>query len=305
MADDLKNKLATKAQGGALATQSDKPKTIFDMIKAMTPEIQRALPKHLDADRLARIAITAIRNNSKLQACSAPSFLGSLMQSAQLGLEPNTPLGQAYLIPYNTKNGMECQFQLGYKGLIDLCRRSGEFKSIYAHEVYENDEFHFEYGLNKALTHIPQMKDRGKVVTAYYAVYHLKDGGYDFIVMSGQDVQAHRMKYSKASSSGPWVTDFDAMAKKTLLKQLLKYAPISIEVQRNLSQDETFKHQLDKDMADVPSVEIDVVDITPDEPEVVLICKGCATSITQEVHDKSMTEFNTPLCGECQKASRG
>jgi recombination protein RecT len=154
------------------------------------------------------------------------------MQAAQLGLEPNTPLGQAYLIPFkNNKKGIvECQFQIGYKGLIDLAYRSGEMSSIYAHAVHENDEFEYEYGLDQKLVHKPASSNRGKAIK-YYAVWKLKNGGYGFGVMSVEDVTLHAQKYSQAFaySSSPWKTEFDEMAKKTVLKAVLKYAPIKTE----------------------------------------------------------------------------
>ncbi|CAM5244876.1 hypothetical protein LSPH24S_06379 [Lysinibacillus sphaericus] len=110
----------------------------------------------MDADRIARIALTAVRATPKLLECDQMSFLAALMQSAQLGVEPNTGLGQAYLIPY----GKQVQFQLGYKGLIDLAVRSGQYKAIYAHEVYKEDEFSFAYGLHKDLVHVPSTNSR-------------------------------------------------------------------------------------------------------------------------------------------------
>ena len=154
------------------------------------------------------------------------------MQAAQLGLEPNTPLGQAYLIPFrNNKKGIvECQFQIGYKGLIDLCYRSGEMTTVYAHAVYENDTFDYRYGLDQVLEHKPVLTGKGKAI-AYYAVWKLKNGGYGFGVMSVEDVEKHAQKYSQAynSSSSPWKTEFDEMAKKTVLKATLKYAPIKTD----------------------------------------------------------------------------
>ena len=257
----IKNALATQAEA-AVVNGNKKSKTIYELINDMKPEIARALPKHLDPDRVARIAITAVRSNPKLQACSGHSFLAALMTSSQLGLEPNTPLGQAYIIPY----GNDAQFQLGYKGILDLCRRSGEFLMIYAHEVREQDEFSYCYGLHKDLIHKPAEGERGLVV-AYYGVYHLKDGGYDFLVMSKPDVEKHRDLYSKASNKGfsPWNSAFDEMAKKTVLKQLLKYAPVSIEVQRSVSQDETIRKEIDEDMSIIPAESVFTIDVEQEE----------------------------------------
>ena len=108
-----------------------------------------------------------------------------MMTAAQLGLEPNTPLGQAYLLPYwNSKaNAYECQFQLGYKGLLDLAYRSGEISVIQAHVVYSEDQFSYSFGLKPELKHIPASGERGEPVYVY-AIFHTKDGGYGFEVCS-------------------------------------------------------------------------------------------------------------------------
>lgn len=212
--------------------EKKKPETLKDYVMAMQNQIAKALPKVITPERFTRIALTALSSTPKLAECDRNSFLGGLMQAAQLGLEPNTPLGQAYLIPFNNrkKGIVECQFQIGYKGLIDLAYRSGEMASIYAHAVHEGDDFEYEYGLDQKLVHKPASTNRGKPV-CYYAVWKLKTGGYGFGVMSVDDVAAHAQKYSQAYSysSSPWKTEFDEMAKKTVLKAVLKYAPIKTE----------------------------------------------------------------------------
>ena len=250
---NLKNALENKANGS-----KEKPqKTLQQTIQAMMPQIALALPSVITPERFTRMALTAISNNPKLKQCTEHSFLGAMMNAAQLGLEPNTPLGQAYLIPY----GNQCQFQIGYKGLIDLAHRSGEFTNIYAEVVYENDEFDYELGLEPRLIHKPTLIDRGKPIY-YYAVYKLKNGGFGFKIMSKEDIEDFRKKYSKAKNS-PWVTNFDEMAKKTVLKQVLKYAPIKVEFARDVAQDETVKSKLSEDMSLVDDDEI--IDITPPE----------------------------------------
>ena len=196
--------------------------------------------------------LTAMSSTPQLQQCTPKSFLGAMMQAAQLGVEPNTPLGQAYLIPYKNKGTLECSFQLGYKGLIDLAYRSGEVKDIQAHEVHENDVFEYELGLEPKLKHVPAISNRGPVIM-YYAVFHTKDGGYGFEVMSAEDIREHAKKYSKAYSSGysPWTTNFDEMAKKTVLKKCLKYAPLKTEFVRAMSADETIKSDISAHMTEV------------------------------------------------------
>lgn len=223
------------------------------LVQQMLPEIKKALPTVLTPERFTRMVLTALSANSKLQQCTPDSFLGAMMQAAQLGVEPNTPLGQAYIIPYNNHKQMEAQFQLGYKGLIDLAYRSGSITSIAAHEVHANDHFEYELGLEEKLRHVPALSDRGPVIL-YYAVYHTKDGGHGFAVMSVDDIKAHAKKYSKAAGSeySPWKTNFDAMAKKTVLKQCLKYAPMKTEFVRGMAADGSIKTTIQENMMDLP-----------------------------------------------------
>lgn len=214
--------MAANIQKAVSGAAKKEPQTIKDYIKTYEHEVARALPKVMTPERFTRMAMTAVTQTPKLQQCTPQSFIGAMLTAAQLGLEPNTPLGQAYLIPY----GNECQFQLGYKGMIDLAHRSGEIKNIEAHVVYENDEFDFEYGLNADIKHKPTKGEKGDPVWVY-AIYRLKSGGFGFEVLSWEDCMAHGKKYSKSYNNGPWQKSPEAMAKKTVLKQLLKYAPMA------------------------------------------------------------------------------
>lgn len=220
--------IAAAAEAKAVErTEEKQPKSIRSLVKEMETQIAKALPKTITPERFTRIALTALSTTPALNNCTQQSFLGALMSAAQLGLEPNTPLGQAYLIPYynNKKKTYECQFQIGYKGLLDLAYRSGEVTTIQAHTVYKNDKFEYELGMNPVLKHIPAMTDRGEPIY-FYAIFKLKNGGESFTVCSLEDVKAHAKRYSKSYESGPWQTNFEEMAKKTVLKKLLKYAPI-------------------------------------------------------------------------------
>ena len=243
-------------KGGVMAVkktnQPDGIKNMQHLVLSMQDQIKKALPSVLTGERFSRMILTAMSSTPQLQQCTPKSFLGAMMQAAQLGVEPNTPLGQAYLIPYKNKGTLECSFQLGYKGLIDLAYRSGEVKDIQAHEVRENDVFEYELGLDPKLKHVPATSNRGPVVM-YYAVFHTKDGGYGFEVMSAEDIKEHAKKYSKAYSSGysPWTTNFDEMAKKTVLKKCLKYAPLKTEFVRAMSADETIKSDISAHMTEV------------------------------------------------------
>lgn len=222
----------------------------------MRPQIARALPRHMDPDRLARVAMTVLRQTPQLGQCTPESFLGALMTCAQLGLEPG-PLGHAYLVPY----GREVTFIPGYRGLVELARRSGQVQSVQARIVRDGDEFDYEFGLEPKLYHRPTA-DADKPVTHAYAVLRLKDGGVDFDVMTRAEIDAIR-KRSRTGDRGPWATDYAEMAKKTVLRRLLKTAPMSIEYQQAVAQEERVRTRIDLDDLDVTppiSEELEAVD---------------------------------------------
>lgn len=253
------NKGIAKAQTQVAKQQAG----LKGLLLSMQDKISKALPSVLTPERYTRMVMTALSTNPDLQKCTPESFLGAVMQAAQLGLEPNTPLGQAWLIPYKNKGRLECQFQIGYQGLIDLAYRSGEISIIDAQTVCENDFFEYEYGLTPKLKFKPAMKDRGEVI-AYYAMFKTKSEGYNFLVTSKEDIEKFAARYSQSynSSYSPWKRDFDEMAKKTALKKALKYAPKKSEFARALSVDETIKTDIVENMADLPD-ETEPIDITP------------------------------------------
>ena len=263
--------MANMIQNATASTQavakSKKPSSIQDYIEVMKPAIQAALPSVMTPERFSRITLSALSANPKLKECTPQSFLGAMMTAAQLGLEPNTPLGQAYLIPFRNHGQMECQFQLGYKGLIDLAYRSGEVSIIQAHTVYENDEFEYALGLDPKLRHVPAKSNRGKPI-AYYAMFKTKDGGYGFQVMSIEEVTEHARKFSKSFGNGPWQTNFDEMAKKTVLKKVLKYAPLKSDFARGMAQDGTTKTDISSDMTDIPDM-TEYIDVDQNTGEVI------------------------------------
>lgn len=216
--------LAQRVRNTAVAQQNgdgDKP-TLRQLIERMKPEIGKALPKHMDPDRIARIAITLVGGNAALAACTPESFLGALMTASQLGLEPG-PLGEAYLVPFGDK----VTFIAGYRGLIKLAYQSEQLKRIGAHVVRENDEFDFGYGLDPYLTHKPALGNRGDAI-AVYAAAKLVNDECPFVVMSIDEVERIRER-SHAAKKGPWVTDWDAMARKTAVRQLARWLPMSTD----------------------------------------------------------------------------
>lgn len=244
--------MAAKIQNQVMASENKPGKTMQAYIKSMEGEIKKALPSVMTPERFTRMVLSALSTNPKLAACTPKSFLGAMMNAAQLGLEPNTPLGQAYLIPYKNHGIDEVQFQIGYKGLIDLAYRSGEVEVIQAQIVYEGDEFECRYGLEPKLAHKPCDHDRGAPIKVY-AVFKTKAGGFGFEVMSMEDCRKHAEKYSQAYKYGssPWKSNFEEMAKKTVLKRVLKYAPLKSDFVRGIAQDETIKNEISEDMYSV------------------------------------------------------
>ncbi|MEO4053404.1 recombination protein RecT [Solibacillus sp. CAU 1738] len=229
-----------KQQMQQAPAEQKKPKTIEDYLKQMAPAMAQALPKHMDIDRVMRLAMTTIRTTPALREADVSSLLGAVMQAAQLGLEPGL-MGHCYLLPFkNNKKGItEVQFIIGYKGMIDLARRSGHIESIYSHAVYEKDHFEFELGLEQKLVHKPSMEsDRGQFIGAY-AVARFKDGGYQFEFMPKSEIEKRKGRSKAANSSySPWATDYEEMAKKTVVRHMWKYLPISVEMQQQVAYDE-------------------------------------------------------------------
>lgn len=252
--------LKSVATGTAADQRREKPKSLAALLidPSIKQQMALALPKHMTADRLARIALTEIRKVPKLAQCNQTSFLGAIMQCAALGLEPGGALGHAYLLPFDKRqkiNGQwktvdtEVQLIVGYRGMIDLARRSGQIQSLEARAVYAKDEFSVELGLDSNIVHKPAWDeaDRGPLVFVY-AVAKLKDGGVQFDVMSRAEIEKIRAR-SKAKDNGPWVTDFDEMAKKTVVRRLFKYLPVSIEIQRAVGLDEQAEVGVSQDNA--------------------------------------------------------
>lgn len=240
---------------------------LFEMIEKSSKELGKALPKHLSPERLVRIALTTIRLNPELMKCTPESFLGSLFVLAQLGLEPIG--GRAYLLPFNNSrkiNGewktiKEVQAVIGYKGITELFYRHESSLVIDMHEVCKKDKFDYEYGTDAYLNHKPNKKDRGEVI-GYYAIAKLKGCASLFLYMAKADCMAHAKKHSKTFDkktgefypSSPWAKDTDSMCKKTVLLQLAKTLPLSIEMQKAIQIDETSRSYKEgaEDYLDIP-----------------------------------------------------
>jgi recombination protein RecT len=210
------------------------------LIQKSKAQIQMALPKHLSVERLMRVAMTSIQRTPRLAECSPISLLASVMQCAQLGLEPDGVTGMAYLVPYwNSKRGVfEAQFQPGYKGLMDLAFRSEQVLKFDAHAVYTKDEFTYSYGAQPYLMHQPYRAGHPGEVIATYALAWIKDAAEPlFRVCERWEIDQARGR-SKSKDEGPWVTDFDAMAMKTAIRRLCKLLRQTPELARAVALDE-------------------------------------------------------------------
>ena len=205
---------------------------VAHLLESRKDSIAAMLPRHLNAERLLKVAQIAATTTPALLECEIPSLISAIGQCAQMGLEPNTVLGHAYLVPFNAKKGdrwtKSVQVIVGYKGLIDLARRSGHIISIAAHEVREKDLFELEYGLEEKLRHVPSMQDRGDII-GFYAVAHLKDGGHAFDFLPVSEVNTIRDGTQSKGKYGPWKDHYVEMGKKTAVRRLAKMLPLSVE----------------------------------------------------------------------------
>lgn len=224
---------------------TSEPKSFPAMLEQFKGEIARALPKHINPDRMARIALTAFRMTPKLGECDPRSVFAAIIQSSQLGLEVGL-MGEAHLVPF----GNQCQLIPGYTGLMKLARQSGLVVDIYAHEVRENDVFDVTLGMERNLVHQPLKKfgfpasddERGQIA-GFYAVAKFKDGSSTFVAMSRFEVEKIRdgSKGYQASKrfkkESLWDTDFLSMGLKTAIRRLAKFLPKSPELATAMSLD--------------------------------------------------------------------
>lgn len=214
-------------QRGMVVSAAEKQNNIKKLFEASKGSIAAVLPKHVTADRLMKIALAMTNKDSKLLACNPVSLLRCVVGAASLGLEPGGLLGEAYLVPFKE----ECTLIIGYKGLVRLARNSGEIKNIRARVVYKNDKFKIIQGLTEDIIHEPNLENtelKDEDIIAVYAVAEYVNGSPQFEYMTKPQIDAIR-KRSASANSGPWVTDYAEMAKKTVLRRLSKILPLSSE----------------------------------------------------------------------------
>jgi recombination protein RecT len=200
-------------------------------LELMKPQLALALPPHLTPERLIRVVLTVLQTTPALLECDRGSLYRAVMTCAQLGLEPDGVLDQAYLVPSRGK----VQLVPGYRGFIALARNSGEVTSINAQAVHRNDRFEFAYGLAERLEHVPAEGDRGEI-THFYAYAKFKDGGHLFDVLSRAEVDAvrDRSESYQAYRAGKvedtaWVTAYVEMGKKTAIRRIARFLPLAVQ----------------------------------------------------------------------------
>lgn len=197
------------------------------LLKSQVGSFAALLPKHLTPDRMLRVGLSAASRNLDLLDCTPESFVLALALASYLGLEPNTPLQRGYLIPFKNRSSgkQEVQFIPGYKGLIWLATQSGEIASIESHVAYEKERFIVKLGTTPSIDHAMSVSGRGAPI-AFYAVATMRNGAKTFEVMTLEQVEEIRRR-SQSGDSGPWKTDFEQMARKTVIRRLMNYLPLS------------------------------------------------------------------------------
>jgi recombination protein RecT len=294
--------LANLKQTGKMVAHDAGMGSVKSYFESQKATLAAVLPRHVSPDRMLKIALGALRTTPKLMGCTIETLMGAVVQCSQLGLEPNTPLGHAYLIPFENRNKgvTEVQIVLGYKGLIDLARRSGQIVSIAAHEVCKNDHFDYAYGLDERLEHRPAMGERGDII-AFYAVAKLVGGGYAFEVMSHQQIVDIRndsqgwktaVKFKKEANS-PWGAHFAEMGRKTVLRRLVKYLPVSIELASATAIDDIAHRGASQALDTV--LDGDYITPSTDDNEYVDQSTGEITDQRAQQDDNTLAPYSTML----------
>jgi recombination protein RecT len=261
MKDLAKAGVQTAANKQALTILEKKRDDIAALLESKKDILAQALPKHITKERLIRVALTAMSKTPRLFECSTASLLGAVMTAGQMGLEPDSPLGQANLVPYHNKktNRFEAQFQVGYLGWIDLFYRTGDIKNVVAEVVREGDVFEIERGTNEHLKHVP-VGDESKKIAGAYAYVVNKLGGMVFEYMSIEAINKRRA-VSKNSDGNIWNQWPAEMCKKTVLKALRKRVHMSVEMAKAGRLDDMIEtdkpqnldiHRFDPAMGEIP-----------------------------------------------------
>lgn len=234
------------------------PRELGSFLTSRSSQIKAIAASNITPQRLAKIAVREVSKNPALAKCTGQSVFRAVLACAELGLEPGSSLGEAYLVPFKT----ECQLIIGYRGLATLAWRSGFIRAIRVNAVYEGDDFEYEDGYEVVLKHTPRSEPDAKKLTHVYCVIDLQDGGKVPVVMTRAEVERIK-RMSRASSRGPWVDHYAEMAKKTVVRRTLKLAPMSVELVKAVSHQDAMDIGEDA-LADLDAGEI--IDIQ-EEPE--------------------------------------
>lgn len=198
---------------------------LSQMVDLYSNDITAVLPKHIDFHRMKQLFILSCKNTPKLLDCDPASLMKALFTASSMGLEPDPYFGQVYLLPY----GKNVQVIPGYKGLLQLVRNSGEITSISAQVVCANDEFDYDLASGERPKHKPSILGPRGAAIAYYCIANFRDGGFHFELMTKEEVEAIKKRSSAANKgSSPWNSDYDEMAKKTVIRRAVKRMPISL-----------------------------------------------------------------------------
>ena len=302
--------MAAETQLAPLTGESENPnKMIERVIRKQWSKIEAVMPQHLSSERLLQLTISAVNKTPKLLECDLATLLSCVMRCSALGLEPSAVdgLGYAYILPYKNKGKMEATFILGYKGMIKLAYMGGEVESIEARAVHVGDEFEYEFGLNEKLRHTPKGAGSNENLTHVYVLARFKNGGHYFDVMTRDEVEAIR-KRSKAGDSGAWVSDYEAMAKKTVVRRAFPYLPLPPMAQKAAEIDESDGGYVETINSEplIPEV-LDVEEASGAAAKEILearnsnqvrkaVCRNCGNMQDFIAPDATLDDLNTFLC---------
>lgn len=206
--------------------------TLRDMLEQRRDSLAQLIPKHLSADRLMKVALNSVSKTPLLQQCTPLSLLQCVITAAELGLEPGGALGHAYLVPFKNT----ATLIIGYRGFIQLMRNTRQLSSIRAVVVHEKDVFKLREGIEQSIKHEPYLDGEPGPLKYVYCVAKLKDGSIQIEVMTRAQIDSIRAR-SRSSSNGPWTTDYEEMAKKTVVRRIAKYLPLSAEMEKAIEHD--------------------------------------------------------------------
>lgn len=253
-----------------MSTTTMTRESVRGLLAKQKDEFNRALSNRIDPDYFVRVALTAINKTPKLLLCTQESLLACLMDCAQLGLEPDSVQGLAYLIPFDDKKkGMICTLVVGFQGFIQLAYKNPKVKAIRYGTVRSTDHFEYEEGLNPRLVHRPDDDVEPGDLTHAYAICDLDNGGQTWVVMNRRQVmKAKSASKSAHSDYSPWNTFEESMWAKTAVRQLAKRIPKSRELAEALTRDDR-EYDLDVEASVVPSklLEQATVEKMPEMPQ--------------------------------------